>query len=205
MIRVTRSPCNILHICTALDLGWENWHQVNGKHLQFRLQNCQSKDCPANTSILTAQGTQYISTKLIFRHYHAVVRNWQWSRERNQDGRGGYGAHLPHIQIKNASMCWTVLKENQLEPGKRSPIYPSCKEDLHVTIVGWEKNHQDGTGGPGRVSVRKRRSTGVDPHSGSSLDCWEICWVRQKGWRSLDYCGEVPQCWLSNSVERNMR
>lgn len=45
----------------------------------------------------------------------------------------------PHIHIKNASMCGKVLTENQLETGKRSPIYPSCKKDLHVTRVGWEK------------------------------------------------------------------
>lgn len=177
MIRVTRSPYNILHIRTALDLGWENWHQVNGKHLQFRLQSCQSKDCPANTSILTAQGTQYISTKLIFRHYHAVVRNWQWSRERNQDGRGGYGAHFPHIHIKNASMCGTVLTEIQLETGKRSPISklqgrPPCNQSrMGKKSSGWNWWPWEG-------SVRKRSSTWVDPHSGGSLYYWEICWVR---------------------------
>lgn len=59
------------------------------------------------------------------------------------------GLIFPHIHIKDASMCGTVLTENQLETGERSPIYPSCKKDLHVTRAGREKN-QDGAGGPGR-------------------------------------------------------
>ena len=50
----------------------------------------------------------------------------------------------PHIHIKNASMCGKVLTENQLETGKRSPIYPSCKKDgrqekgkTDYEMVGW--------------------------------------------------------------------
>ena len=49
------------------------------------------------------------------------------------------GHTSPQKQNRNTPTSGTIFTENQLETGKRSPIYPSCKKDLHVTRVGWEK------------------------------------------------------------------
>ena len=74
----------------------------------------------------------------------------------------------PHKHIKNTSTYGTILKENQLKTGRRSPIHSKLQERSPPGRMG-EKKALGQKQSPWEGSVKERRSIQADLHSGSPL------------------------------------
>ena len=57
--------------------------------------------------------------------------------------------------IKNTPACETLLRENELETGRRTPVQPRLSERETCNKVGQEKKHQVETCSSGREQEEK--------------------------------------------------
>lgn len=78
----------------------------------------------------------------------------------------------PYKHIRNASTRGTILTENQLETGKRSPTQPKLQERaLYNQSRMGEKSHQDGTLPLGVICKEEKVHVGRPSPWGSPLAC----------------------------------